>query len=268
MKKIIFFSAIVLCLSLSACTAHYPENLPIRTDTYSQHKIASIIEHQVLPLRNSAVGERISQISARFLETPYVADTLIGSQTTPEKLVIDLAGVDCFTLIDYVYALRDAASSEAFYAELIKTRYTDGKINFVKRKHFFTDWAALPHINAKDITLQVSANAQQTLKYLNQKADGSEYLPGVGIRQRVISWIPGKSINQQVINKLKTGDFIGLYTPLAGLDVTHVGIFIASDTGPMLRNASSLKKNMKVVDSPFLDYVKDKPGIIVLRAEK
>ncbi|TMX08288.1 DUF1460 domain-containing protein, partial [Aeromonas salmonicida subsp. achromogenes] len=36
--------------------------------------------------------------------------------------------------------------------------------------------------------------------------------------------------------------------------------------GPVLRNASSVSTNMKVVDSPFIDYVKNKPGILVYRA--
>jgi len=33
----------------------------------------------------------------------------------------------------------------------------------------------------------------------------------------------------------------------------------------MLRNASSLARNRKVVDSPFLEYVARTPGIVVLR---
>ncbi len=33
----------------------------------------------------------------------------------------------------------------------------------------------------------------------------------------------------------------------------------------MLRDASSKKANMKVVDSPFLEYAKHTPGIVVLR---
>jgi hypothetical protein len=33
----------------------------------------------------------------------------------------------------------------------------------------------------------------------------------------------------------------------------------------MLRNASLRVANMKVVDSPFLAYIKSVPGIIVLR---
>ncbi|WP_254614929.1 N-acetylmuramoyl-L-alanine amidase-like domain-containing protein [Burkholderia pyrrocinia] len=66
-------------------------------------------------------------------------------------------------------------------------------------------------------------------------------------------------------DKLRTGDLIGIYAKADGLDVTHVGFFVETNDGPMLRNASSEKANMKVVDSPFVEYVKNTPGIVVLR---
>ncbi|WP_154236053.1 N-acetylmuramoyl-L-alanine amidase-like domain-containing protein, partial [Yersinia enterocolitica] len=98
------------------------------------------------------------------------------------------------------------------------------------------------------------------------KKDGSEFIPTLGAVKRNVVYIPAEFINEAVISQLQTGDYIGTYTKIEGLNVTHTGIFIMTPDGPMLRNASSLKKNMKVVDSPFLQYVKDKHGIIVLRA--
>ncbi|MCK5753285.1 MAG: DUF1460 domain-containing protein, partial [Mycobacterium sp.] len=47
-------------------------------------------------------------LSQRFLGTAYGANTLVGSQGVPEQLVIDLERVDCFTLADYVEALKRA----------------------------------------------------------------------------------------------------------------------------------------------------------------
>lgn len=261
-----YFSAlpVIACLLLASCHSH---NTPIITDNASQQKIENILENQIIPYPHATMSEKIEHISEQFIGTPYRADTLIGSESQPEKLVVDLTGVDCFTFIDYVNALAHATTKDEFYAALIKTRYAEGKITFQTRKHFFTDWAALPFRNAKDVTARVSPHYQQEIKYLNQKADGSKYLPGVEIHKRNIIWIPGKSVDHQTIANLQTGDFIGIYTDIAGLDVTHVGIFIASDHGPLFRNASSLSKKRKVTDSPFIEYVKNKPGIIVLRAQ-
>jgi hypothetical protein len=47
----------------------------------------------------------------------------------------------------------------------------------------------------------------------------------------------------------------------------HVGIVVRHDGQVWFRNASSLAANRKVVDSPFLEYMRAKPGIVVLRVE-
>ncbi|EDN0048312.1 DUF1460 domain-containing protein, partial [Salmonella enterica subsp. enterica serovar Indiana] len=104
-------------------------------------------------------------------------------------------------------------------------------------------------------------------KQLNHKPDGGEYIPGLGIHPRKINYIPGRAINQQVMNHLKNGDYIGVYSPLDGLDVSHVGIVVRHDEQVWFRNASSLAANRKVVDTPFMEYMHSRPGIVVLRAE-
>ncbi|ECV2939181.1 N-acetylmuramoyl-L-alanine amidase-like domain-containing protein, partial [Salmonella enterica subsp. enterica serovar 4,[5],12:i:-] len=52
-----------------------------------------------------------------------------------------------------------------------------------------------------------------------------------------------------------------------GLDVSHVGIVVRHDEQVWFRNASSLAANRKVVDTPFMEYMHSRPGIVVLRAE-
>ncbi|MFB8942206.1 N-acetylmuramoyl-L-alanine amidase-like domain-containing protein [Xanthomonas arboricola] len=71
------------------------------------------------------------------------------------------------------------------------------------------------------------------------------HLPGLPVVDRAVTYIPTEHIDGSVIRKLRTGDFIGIYTHLAGLDVTHVGFFVMTDTGPVLRNASSRKGKRK-----------------------
>lgn len=70
-----------------------------------------------------------------------------------------------------------------------------------------------------------------------------------------------------MLDNLKTGDYVGVYTQLEGLDVTHVGVVIRHDGQVWFRNASSLSANQKVIDTPLMEYAHAKPGIIVLRAE-
>lgn len=237
----------------------------IELDSYTLNKLNAILEKRS-KMSNHERGRMIELLSEDFLETPYQANMLDGSENTPEKLIIDFRGLDCFTYLDYIEALRKSTSQTEFINNVIRTRYVDGNVSFLNRKHFFTDWAHREYKLATDITAQISPNAVNVEKYLNKKADGENYLPGLPVVKRAITYIPSNFIDEEVIKHLQTGDFIGIYTKLAGLDVTHVGLFIMTDHGPMFRNASSRKENEKVVDSPFMDYVAKTPGIIVLRA--
>ncbi|WP_273789268.1 DUF1460 domain-containing protein [Bartonella sp. ML70XJBT] len=237
----------------------------VELDPYTLNKLNALLQKRS-EINDHEKGTLIDFFSKAFLGTPYKANMLHGSEKIPEKLIIDFRGLDCFTYLDYVEALRKSKSPKEFINNVIKTRYIKGKVHFLNRKHFFTDWAYREYKRATDITAEISPHAISVEKYLNKKADDGNYLPGLPVVKRTITYIPSNFINEEVISRLKSGDFIGIYTKLAGLDVTHVGFFIMTDKGPMLRNASSRKENEKVVDSPFMDYVAKIPGIIVLRA--
>ena len=258
---------LLLALALAGCAGHQQAagNKPADTDGYTRHKIDRLLSGQDANAGAGDEGQAIKAISADFLGTPYVAGTLIGSDTEPEQLVVNFHGVDCFTYLDYVYALSKSANAAQFSEHLRQTRYVNGDISFGHRKQFFTDWSHLPPLNATDVTGAISPNAVTVTKNLNQTADGGKYFPSLDITTRDITYIPAKAVNNAVIRRLKNGDFIGIYTSEAGMDVTHTGIFVMTDNGPMLRNASSRAANRKVVDSPFLAYIRRTPGIVVLR---
>ncbi|MDH8168502.1 DUF1460 domain-containing protein, partial [Klebsiella pneumoniae] len=102
----------------------------------------------------------------------------------------------------------------------------NGMIDFTGRKHFFTDWAVTSPRNAQDVTQDISPYTITVNKRLNQKNKRQEYVKGLGIISRRISYIPASAIDKEVINKLKTGDYVGIYSTKRGLDVSHVGIII------------------------------------------
>jgi hypothetical protein len=227
------------------------------------------ILQSLLTVRNNAANAGLSArseiVSRQFLGVPYGANTLVGSANEPEQLVVELQKVDCFTYADYVEALKRANDRAEFIDSLIEVRYKDGVVGFQNRKHFFTDWSALAPAIATDVTTSLSANSIQVTKNLNKKDSGGVYLPGLPVVPRTISYIPSQQIDSGVLGGLRTGDYIGAYAEDGGLDVTHIGIFIDTPGGPVLRNASSLPANNKVVDSPLLDYLHNVHGVVVLR---
>ncbi|AUH53630.1 DUF1460 domain-containing protein [Chromobacterium sp. ATCC 53434] len=214
----------------------------------------------------SPPGWKIKIFSSLFLGNAYFPSRLIGSNHADEKLVVDFGRLDCFTYLDYVESLRRSSSIHNFVENVMFTRYVEGKVSYLSRKHFFSDWVSTEPRYVKDVTQSISSLAITVVKQINQRADGSPYIAGLKTKRRNISYIPGEKIDDDALKRLKDGDYIGIYAEAAGLDVTHTGIFVRQPDGPMFRNASALSSNMKVVDSPFLNYVKKWPGIIVYRA--
>ena len=89
-------------------------------------------------------------------------------------------------------------------------------------------------------------------------------MSGLKLKKRTISFIPTSELNTDLLYKLRTGDYIGIYTDIPGLDVTHVGIIIKKDK-LYFRHANIRKGSEKVVDTDFMEYIDSRPGIVVLR---
>lgn len=213
-------------------------------------------------------GERIEFISRRFVGTPYGTNTLIGDEKKPEVLVIDLERVDCFTFLDYVEAMRLSGSFDEFREKVKRVRYQSGKVAYEKRNHFFTDWRELNSDFVEDITVRTGGEkTRRVRKMLNMRDDGTPFLPGIQSREREIGYIPSESLDRTVAANLRTGDYAGIYSERAGLDVSHAGIVIKDGEGLHFRHASSAERHMKVVDEDLRAYLAAKPGLVLLRSK-
>ncbi|MBF0559621.1 MAG: DUF1460 domain-containing protein [Nitrospirae bacterium] len=211
-------------------------------------------------------GNRIRYISSLFKDTPYKESTLVGDFRTPEVFVIDLHELDCLTFIEYVEAMRLSSSFPEFEKNLKKIRYRSGKIAFASRKHFFTDWREFNKDYVYDATEFVGGHKTMfERKHLNSKADGTAFVYGLQPFGRKIAYIPSRCLSGRMIDRLKTGDYVGIYADSPGLDVTHVGILVKYGGKAYIRHASSQKKHRKVIDQEFKRYASGRPGIIVLR---
>jgi len=211
-------------------------------------------------------GERIKFLSDFFIGLGYKESTLIGDDSAAEVFVVNLSGVDCFTFVDYIEAMRLSGSLDGFLKNLRQTRYRNSIISYENRKHFLTDWAEYEPATVSDVTEQIGGDkVKGILKTINLKEDRMPLLAGVRSHQRKISYIPAENINGTVIGKLKTGDYAGIYSAMPGLDVSHVGIIIKDGNRVSLRHASSDRRFRKVVDQDFQTYISGKPGLIVLR---
>jgi len=213
-------------------------------------------------------GTRIEYLSAQFLGIPYKESTLAGDIHTPEMLIINLREVDCFTFIDYVEAMRCSRSFLEFKEILRKVRYKNGIVLFQNRNHFFTDWPKFNKDFVSDVTESIGrASTRHSKKTLNKKEDGAYYLEGISPVMRTVRYIPTAMADNSILEKLHTGDYVGIYTNADGLDVSHVGIIVQSQHNTIIRHASSTEHIKKVVNQEFKDYIAAKPGFMVLRPQ-
>ena len=246
---------------------HSPPNKEfILLGKWTSEKLDAIL-HESSKINDA--GLRIDFLSKQFLGTPYKELSLVGDINIPEVFVINLEAVDCFTLLDYIESMRRSFSFDEFRENLRKVRYRGGEISFKNRNHFFTDWREFNSNFIDDVTVQIGGKkVRSIMKLLNQREDGSYYLPGIQLKDRLITYLPVSVLDDSVINEMRTGDYIGIYSEKQGLDVSHVGIFIKRENDIFLRHASSLKNHRKVIDQDFKDYIADKPGILVFRDKK
>jgi hypothetical protein len=250
---------------------HHTEVMPLKCYNYpdmkeqinlgrwSEEEFESLIK---MASRLFFAAEKIDLLSRQFLNVPYKESTLVGSKDEPEVFVVDLEAVDCFTFIDYVEAMRLSGSFKDFTVSLRKLRYQSGTVKFENRNHFFINWRENNSDFIDDVTTSIGDTVRAD-KVLNNKGDGTFYLPGVSCIKSTLNYVPSGCVDDKAVDKLKTGDYIGIYSDMPGLDVSHVGILIKGGQGSFLRHAS--QKYHKVVDEGFTEYIQDKPGIVVLR---
>jgi len=217
----------------------------------------------------SDVGQRIALLSNTFLGLEYQESTLIGDEHTPEVFVINLQGVDCLTFIEYIEAMRLSKSFFEFQTNLRRVRYESGVVSFSKRNHFFTDWIENNKDFVRNVTGEIASDmTTRVRKILNVRTDGTFFLPGIPPAEREIDYIPSEHIDEAMFHTIKTGDYIGIYSNVDGLDVAHVGIAVRDGDTVFLRHAASHEEYRKVIDQDLKEYILNKPGIMVLRPEE
>lgn len=220
-----------------------------------------IIEGSRIPVP----GERIVFLSGHFLGTPYEESTLVGDPDTPEIMVVNLAAMDCFTFLDYVEAMRRSDSYASFRENLPLVRYRGGQVDYGSRNHFFTDWLFFNLPWLEEATSSLGGEVAEVRKNLNDRGDGTRYLPAIPVTDRTIAYLPTGNITDRVRASLQPGDYVGIYSSAGGLDVSHVGITVVRKGKAYLRHASSRAGCRQVVDEPLKEYLEGKPGIVVLR---
>lgn len=225
-----------------------------------------------LALADEPLGEVIGSIGRMFLGTPYVAHTL--EVEGPERLVVNLRGLDCLTLVENSLALarcvkRGRTTMEEFQAELRSIRYRDGVLNgYASRLHYFTDWV---HNNSqkgivRDITPELGGTPSvRRIDFMSTHRDSYRQLTDDSVLEQIReaekrvsasarTVIPQASV-VNILPKLRTGDILGLSSTIDGLDIAHTGIAVRINGTVRLLHASLSRGEVVLTSGSIAEYL-------------
>ncbi len=197
-------------------------------------------------LAGRPLGEVIAAVGLSFLNAPYVAHSL--EEAGGEHLVVNLRAFDCVTFVESTVALARCISGgrtafEDFTGELRRMRYRDGVIKgYASRLHYFTDWILDNEKKGlvRNVTPELGGRAtKKTLNFMTTHRESYRQLSDPAVlaeigsaEQRLskepLSVIPRRDV-VKALKGIRDGDIIALATSIAGMDVTHTGLAVASD---------------------------------------
>ena len=233
-------------------------------------------------------GDLTVETARFFLGTPYVAGTL---EEVPEKLVINLHGLDCMTLVENSVALarsvKHCPAFDRYVSTLKELRYRNaGKItlDYTDRLHYTTDWIYENERRGylKDVTKEIGGKPfNLDLSFMSTHPDSYKQLKGnperiaiMAAKEKEISARPHYYIPQDEIDthagQIRNGDIVCFVTTVKGLDISHVGIICREGNKLTFIHASTTKKQVIVNEEPLQEYVqgiKRNCGIMIVRPQ-
>lgn len=222
---------------------------------------------------------------------PYVAHTLEAAD--PERVVVNLRGLDCATLVETASALaltrREGGRSFSDYCRrLERIRYRNGKCaGYVSRLHYLTFWIDdhLKRGTIEEVRLpqKLTRPLHVKLHYMSRHAEAYKMLKNrpervaeIAAWERKHSGAAGRFLpkrhtggSRQELGSIRDGDIIVIVTDKSGLDYSHQGLAAWGKDGKLhMLHASTDFKRVIEDERPLHDYLQRIPhnrGIRVFR---
>ena len=275
MKRELFYLFFLAFLSLSGKAQGDRE-------VYERY-CAAMKEKTALP-----AGGLMVETARFFLGTPYVAGTL---EEVPERLVINLHGLDCMTLVENTTALawsvKHRPAFDGYASALKDMRYRNAgnaTLDYTDRLHYTTDWMYENEKRGylKDVTKEIGGKPLKLdLSFMSTHPDSYKQLKGnperiaiMAAKEKEINARPHYYIPQDEIDahagQIRNGDIVCFVTTVKGLDISHVGIICREGDKLTFIHASTTKKQVIVNEEPLQEYVqgvKRNCGIMIVRPQ-
>jgi hypothetical protein len=239
------------------------------------------------------MGAAMAAVGRSLVGTAYVPGAL--EVEGPERLVINLRGLDCVTFVENTWALAavvkagaaerlgDRAAAEAEYERVLRTlRYRNAYIDgYPSRLHYFSDWISDGErkLLVDDVTPELGGVIDtDPVRFMSthpdayrQLADAS-YLEDIKeVEERLSSrgrfYVPEDRI-AAVADRIQDGDIIAATSTVDGLDVAHTGLALWVDGSLRLMHAPLVGEEVQISDETLAERIlriEGQDGIIVAR---
>lgn len=227
-------------------------------------------QHQQIHQTTKNFTQKIEQVSAQMLGTPYLLDPLgEGHKGRYDKNpIFSFKRVDCVTFVEQVMGLAHTASFPKVIPFTQSIRYRKGRIDYSYRRHLpIAQWipAMIRKGFGKDVTHHVGGSQTKTLiKRLNRMSystrEGQRLVRRLGAQHVVygtfrLPYLP-LNVALQNLRRIPSGTVLSSLrnaNPYSPGQVTHQGLIIRSQGQLVMRHASS--QSGAVVDVPLRTYL-------------
>ncbi len=288
MQGINYYKRIAVLLALAVFLI--PLNLNSGTDEDSEIKaVKKKLKSFDASWSDLEINQIIINVGKSFLGTEYVAGTL-DKNTSEEKLVIKISGLDCVTFVENTLAMariirKGTVDFDSYKNELTKIRYRNGEIEgYTSRLHYYTDWI---YDNEKkgivtDITKSIGgipyykkinfmSSHVNSYKQLSENPEYADEMKAIekAMNRRDLYYIKKNEVDNYY-DALESGDIIATTTNIEGLDVTHTGFIYKTKSKTLFLHASITKGEIIISKEELKEYLqsnKKQTGIIVARPQ-
>lgn len=253
-------------------------------DSLFFNKVMRRLTNQADP--SAGTGRLIAEAGLAFLGTPYMAHTL--EVEGDERLVVNLRGVDCTTLVEYATAMalchaEGKTDFGDFVGQLATLRYRGGVIDgYPSRLHYFMDWLKdnegkgyidiiSDEIGNWELDTEAGFMTSNPDSY-RQLRENPEFLEKMGRIEKEIASYRMSYISKDMIDEksthIKEGDIIAFVSAIGGLDISHTGLAVFRNGRLHLLHASLRNGEVEITSDPLSVYLHDSrnvPGILVAR---
>lgn len=224
----------------------------------------------------------------QFINRPYIAHTLEGEH--PERLVINLRGMDCATLVETTLALtlthqQGKRNFKDYCQSLEQLRYFNGRMDgYLSRLHYLSFWiadhiqrhtireVAFPRQLTRPLLLRLNYMSQHPTKYAALQAH-TEWIDSIARMEQRHSGYAGRYMPKEQLRQLRhtsslvhDGDIIVIVTRKAGLDYFHQGLAVwGEDQQLHLFHASSDHQRILEDKRSLYEYLRRIPHALGIR---